>query len=38
VLFLAVHFWKRILLALAPFMGEFGRSLQERWRKPETGH
>jgi membrane protein DedA with SNARE-associated domain len=36
VLFLLVHFWKRILLGLAPFMGEFGRSLQARWRKPET--
>ena len=38
VAFLVVHFWKRILLALAPFMGEFGRSLQARWQKPEAGH
>ncbi|MDB5539966.1 MAG: hypothetical protein JWQ89_1693 [Devosia sp.] len=39
VLFLIVHFWKRILLLLAPYMGEFGRSLQARWQKqPEAGH
>ena len=38
VLFLIVHFWKRILLALAPYLGEFGRSLQARWQKPEAGH
>lgn len=38
VAFLIVHFWKRIILAFAPFMGEFGRSLQARWRKPEAGH
>lgn len=36
VVFLLIHYWKRILLALAPFMGSFGRSLQERWRKPEA--
>jgi undecaprenyl-diphosphatase len=34
--FLLIHYWKRILLALAPFMGGFGRSLQQRWQKPET--
>lgn len=33
-LFLLIHYWKRILLALAPFMGGFGRSLQQRWQKP----
>jgi undecaprenyl-diphosphatase len=33
-LVLLIHYWKRILLMLAPFMGEFGRSLQMRWRKP----
>jgi len=39
VLFVIVHFWKRILLALAPFMGAFGRSLQARLGKPEqAGH
>lgn len=33
--FLLIHYWKRILLFFAPWMGRFGRSLQERWRKPE---
>jgi undecaprenyl-diphosphatase len=31
---LLIHYWRRILLMLAPFMGEFGRSIQMRWRKP----
>lgn len=35
VLFLLIHYWKRILLFFAPWMGEFGRSLQQRWAKPE---
>ncbi len=35
VLFLAVHYWKRILLFFAPWLGSFGRSLQARWQKPE---
>lgn len=34
-LFLLIHYWKRILLFFAPWMGGFGRSLQERWGKPE---
>ena len=40
VLFLLVHFWKRIALALAPFLGGFGRSLTARLSKPgaETPH
>lgn len=38
VLFLLVHFWKRILLFFAPWLGSFGRSLQARWQKPEAGH
>ena len=38
VLFLLVHFWKRILLFFAPWRGSFGRSLQARWQKPEAGH
>ena len=39
-LFLLIHYWKRILLFFAPWMGSFGKSLQERWRKPEeeSGH
>jgi membrane protein DedA with SNARE-associated domain len=35
VVFLLLHYWKRILLFFAPWMGEFGRSLQQRWAKPE---
>ncbi len=39
-LFLLIHYWKRILLFFAPWMGGFGRSLQQRWAKPEgeSGH
>ncbi|MEQ1900535.1 MAG: DedA family protein [Devosia sp.] len=35
--FLLIHYWKRILLFFAPWMGEFGRSLQARWQKPDAG-
>jgi undecaprenyl-diphosphatase len=41
VVFLLIHYWKRILLFFAPWMGSFGRSVQERWGKPaegESGH
>ena len=31
-----LHYWKRIILLFAPLMGKFGKSLQERWRKPKT--
>ncbi len=37
-LFLVVHYFKRIVLFFAPFMGSFGRSLQARWGAAETGH
>jgi membrane protein DedA with SNARE-associated domain len=37
-LFLVVHYFKRIVLLFAPFMGSFGRSLQARWSATETGH
>jgi undecaprenyl-diphosphatase len=37
VVFLAIHYWKRILLFFAPWMGAFGRSVQERWGKPAEG-
>jgi membrane protein DedA with SNARE-associated domain len=39
-LFLLIHYWKRILLFFAPWMGGFGKSLQQRWAKPEgeSGH
>jgi len=36
VLFLLIHFWKRIVLAIAPFLGEFGRNLTARLSKPGT--
>jgi undecaprenyl-diphosphatase len=34
VLFLLIHYWKRILLFFAPWLGNYGKSLQERWGKP----
>jgi membrane protein DedA with SNARE-associated domain len=34
ILFLLIHYWKRILLFFAPWLGSFGKSLQERWGKP----
>ena len=37
VVFLLIHYWKRILLFFAPWMGEYGRSIQERWGKPAEG-
>jgi undecaprenyl-diphosphatase len=36
--FVLIHYWKRILLFFAPWMGEFGKSLQARWRSPEAPH
>jgi undecaprenyl-diphosphatase len=36
--FLLIHYWKRILLTVAPFMGEFGKSIEARFRKPDVGH
>ncbi len=33
---LLIHYWKRIVLLFAPLMGDFGKSLQARWRKPKT--
>ena len=32
---LLVHYWKRIILLFTPFLGEFGKSLEARW-KPKT--
>jgi undecaprenyl-diphosphatase len=32
---LLIHYWKRIILLFTPFLGEFGRSLEARWRKPK---
>jgi undecaprenyl-diphosphatase len=36
--FVLIHYWKRILLALAPYLGDFGRSLRERLQKPAPGN
>ena len=33
---LLLHYWKRIVLLFTPLMGDFGKSLQQRWRKPKT--
>ena len=35
--FVLIHYWKRILLFFAPWMGNYGRSIQERWGKPAEG-
>lgn len=35
--FVLIHYWKRIVLFFAPFMGSYGRSIQERWGKPAEG-
>jgi undecaprenyl-diphosphatase len=37
VVFVLLHYWKRILLFFAPWMGGFGRSVQERYAKPVEG-
>ncbi|RYE07007.1 MAG: DedA family protein [Hyphomicrobiales bacterium] len=38
--FVIIHYWKRIVLFFAPWMGEYGKSLQARWAKTteESGH
>jgi membrane protein DedA with SNARE-associated domain len=38
--FVLIHYWKRILLTLAPWLGGLGRNIQARWGSPgeETGH
>ncbi|MEP7239674.1 MAG: DedA family protein [Devosia sp.] len=30
--FIMIHYWKRIVLLFTPFLGEFGRSLEARWK------
>lgn len=35
VLAVIIHFWKRIVLLFTPFLGEFGKSLESRLRKPK---
>jgi undecaprenyl-diphosphatase len=32
--FILIHYWKRILLFFAPWLGSYGKSLQARWAKP----
>lgn len=38
VLFLIVHYHRRILLAMAPWLGGFGRAIEARWRRPDMPH
>lgn len=40
VVFLLIHYHRRILLFFAPWLGGFGKSIQTRWGKPdaETPH
>ena len=33
--FVLIHYWKSIVLLFTPFLGEFGKSLEARWRKPK---
>lgn len=37
-LFALIHYHRAILLALAPYLGGFGRSIESRWRKPDVPH
>lgn len=38
VLFLLIHYWKRIILLFAPLMGATGKRLQARWAKEPDLH
>jgi membrane protein DedA with SNARE-associated domain len=33
VVFLLIHYWKRILLFFAPYLGDYGKRIQARWAK-----
>jgi membrane protein DedA with SNARE-associated domain len=35
-LFMAVHYHRRVLLFLAPWLGRLGRSIQARWAARDT--
>ncbi|MDB5528774.1 MAG: DedA family protein [Devosia sp.] len=37
-LFLLLHYYRAILLALAPWLGSFGKSIQARWGKTDIAH
>ena len=30
-----VHYWKRIVLLFTPFLGDLGKSLEAKWKKPK---
>ena len=36
--FLLLHYYRAILLALAPWLGSFGKSIQARWGKTDIAH
>lgn len=38
VLYLLIHFHRKILLALAPFLGPFGKGIEARFSKPGASH
>lgn len=38
IVFALIHYHRRILLALAPYLGGFGRSIESRWGKPDIPH
>jgi hypothetical protein len=38
VLFLLIHYWKRIILLFAPLMGDTGKRLQARWASQPDPH
>ena len=38
VLFLVVHYHRRVLLFFAPWLGSFGKSIQQRWAKADAPH
>jgi membrane protein DedA with SNARE-associated domain len=33
---IVIHYWRPLLLLVTPFLGNFGKSLEARWRKPKT--
>lgn len=36
VTFILLHYWKRIVLLVTPFLGSFGKSIEGRLRKPDA--
>ena len=37
-LFLLIHYYRRILLFFAPWLGGLGRAMQARWSQSDPGH